>query len=243
MKNIHIGTSGWSYKGWKGKFYPENLRQEDYLTHYARHFKVAEINSSFYRLPTASTVQKWIEQVPKEFLFCPKISRYLSHMKKLNDPEEPLKRFFDVFAIMKKQMGPVLVQLPANVTFNATTEKAFYEALKNNYPEFSIAIEVRDESWYSEESIALMKKYHISLVMAQSELFPYKEEITAKDIYLRFHGPKELYASCYPAHTLREYSKKMRSWVSEGHRVWAFFNNDVNGYAVDNAKELMGYLQ
>jgi uncharacterized protein YecE (DUF72 family) len=144
MNNIHIGTSGWSYKGWKGKFY-------------AGHYGVTEINNSFYRLPSASTVKKWMEQVPKDFLFCPKISRYLSHMKKLNDPEEPLERFFEVFEPMKKQMGPVLIQLPANAPFKAPTEKRFYEILENDYREYAFAIEVRDESRYSEELMEMLE--------------------------------------------------------------------------------------
>src|SRR5690606_42037822 len=191
MSEIHIGTSGWSYKDWKGKFYPEKLKATDYLSFYSQHFNVTEINSSFYRLPLESTVYKWIDQVPPDFLFCPKISRYLSHMKKLNDPEEPLQRFFSIFHPMKTQMGPVLIQLPANATFNFSTDKIFYELLEQKYPEYNFAMEVRHESWYTTEALDLMRKYNIAFVIAQSERFPYKEFITAKDIYIRFHGPKE----------------------------------------------------
>jgi len=243
MNNIHIGTSGWSYKDWKGKFYPEKLKPTDYLSFYAQHYKVTEINSSFYHLPLASTVHKWVEQVPDDFLFCPKISRYLSHMKKLHDPEEPLERFFDVFKPMKKKMGPILIQLPASVMFDATTDEIFYEILMRKYPEYEFAMEVRHESWYSDESLDLMKKYNIAFVIAQSERFPYKEYITAKNIYVRFHGPKALYASSYSDHILKEYADKFLLWEQEGHRIWAFFNNDINGHALANTSKLLSYLQ
>src|SRR5690606_10170450 len=239
MAKIHVGTSGWSYKHWKGTFYPEKMKATDYLSYYSEHFEVTEINSSFYRLPLATTVHKWIEKVPDDFLFCPKISRYLSHMKKLNDPEEPLKRFFDVFEPMKKHMGPVLIQLPANATFNESVDRRFYETLENEYPEYSFAMEVRHESWYSEESLNLMKKYNIAFVIAQSERFPYQEFVTAKDIYVRFHGPDALYASPYTKEILEEYADKFLSWKADGHDVWVFFNNDIDGHALTDAKQLI----
>jgi len=243
MNNIHIGTSGWSYKDWKGKFYPEKLKPTDYLSFYAQHYKVTEINSSFYHLPLASTVYKWVDQVPDDFLFCPKISRYLTHMKKLHDPEEPLERFFDIFKPMKEKMGPVLIQLPASVMFDVTTEEIFYDTLMRKYPDYEFAMEVRHESWYSDESLDLMKKYNIAFVIAQSEQFPYKEFITAKNIYVRFHGPKALYASSYSDQVLQEYADKFLLWKKEGHHIWAFFNNDINGHALNNTSTLLSYLQ
>lgn len=243
MNEIHIGTSGWSYKGWKGTFYPEKLKTTDYLSFYAQHYKVTEINSSFYHLPLASTVHKWVDQVPDDFLFCPKISRYLSHMKKLHDPEEPLERFFDIFKPMKDKMGPVLIQLPASVAFDAKTDEIFYATLMNKYPEYEFAMEVRHESWYSNESLDLMKRYNIAFVIAQSEKFPYKEFITAKNIYVRFHGPKALYASSYSDQVLKEYAEKFLIWQKEGHTVWAFFNNDINGHALSNTSTLLNFIQ
>ena len=243
MDNIHIGTSGWSYKDWKGKFYPEKLKPTDYLSYYAQHYKVTEINSSFYHLPLASTIHKWVNNVSDDFLFCPKISRYLSHMKKLHDPEEPLERFFEIFNPMKDKMGPVLIQLPASVMFNATTVGIFYDTLMAKYPEYEFAMEVRHESWYSEESLDLMKRYNIAFVIAQSEQFPYKEFITAKNIYVRFHGPKALYASSYSDEALKEYADKFLVWKKEGHHIWAFFNNDINGHALNNTTTLLNFLK
>lgn len=236
-RNIHIGTSGWSYKHWRGIFYPGDVKPAEYLTFYARHFPVSEINNSFYKLPTQDTVAKWVDSVPPGFLFCPKMSRYLSHLKKLHDPQEPLDRFFKVFGDVGEHLGPILIQLPANSRFKADVAEQFYEAT-DQYADFRFALEVRHPSWFSEESIALMKRHRISLVFSQADKFPYYEEITARDIYLRFHGPTSLYSSSYSDEVLDAYAEKFARWADDGHRIWAFFNNDVGGHALDNAKKL-----
>lgn len=243
MAKIHIGTSGWSYKHWKEIFYPQKMKATDYLQFYSTHFNVTEINSSFYRLPISTTIDHWIEQVPDDFFFCPKMSRYLSHMKKLNDPEEPLARFFKLFEPMKKQMGPVLIQLPANASFNESRDRRFYEILEQLYPEYSFAMEVRHESWYSADSLNQMEKYNIAFVIAQSDRFPYQEFVTANDIYIRFHGPDALYASPYTMEVLEKYAEKFLSWKAAGHNVWVFFNNDIDGHALTNAKQLIGMVE
>ncbi|WP_026632133.1 DUF72 domain-containing protein [Dyadobacter alkalitolerans] len=235
---IHIGTSGWSYKHWKGIFYPNEMKPTDYISFYADHFSVSELNGSFYKLPTQETVLKWITMVPEDFLFCPKMSRYLSHMKKLHDPEEPLQRFFNIFEPVKQHLGPVLIQLPDNVKFNEAVVRPFYELLQSDYSDYRFAMEVRDESWFSDESLKLLKKHKVTLVFAQSEKFPYYEEITAKDIFIRFHGPESLYSSSYSDETLKEYALKFGEWVKQGHEVWAFFNNDVGGHALQNGAKL-----
>ncbi len=236
-RKIHIGTSGWSYKHWRGIFYPGNVKPAEYLTFYARHFPVSEINNSFYKLPTKGSVAKWIDSVPEGFLFCPKMSRYLSHLKKLRDPREPLERFFAVFDPFKEHLGPILIQLPANSRFHTEVAEAFY-AETDQYEGYRFALEVRHPSWFLEESIGLMKKHGITLVFSQADQFPYDEEITAKDIYLRFHGPTALYSSSYSDQILEDYAEKFASWAEEGHEVWAFFNNDIGGHALNNAKKL-----
>jgi uncharacterized protein YecE (DUF72 family) len=240
--SIHIGTSGWSYKHWKGIFYPDKMKPTDYLSYYAKHFSVSELNGSFYKLPTQDTVQKWVTMVPEDFVFCPKMSRYLSHMKKLHDPEEPLQRFFNIFDPIQNHLGPVLIQLPDNVRFNEAVVRPFYELLRNEYSAYRFAMEVRDESWFSAESIQLMKKFKVTLVMAHSEKFPYYEEVTAKDIFLRFHGPQSLYSSSYSDEDLKAFATKFGEWVKQGHIVWAFFNNDVGGHALSNGAKLKQFV-
>src|SRR5829696_1921950 len=239
-KRIHIGTSGWSYKHWRNIYYPAKLASSKWLPFYAQSFSSTEINGSFYRLPSQETVIKWMEQVPKNFVFCPKMSRYLTHMKKLNDPEEPLERFFGIFEPMKKRMGPVLIQLPPMLKFNYDTADYFFSLLKKQYRGYQFVVEIRHTTWLEEDSLTLMPKYDIGFVISQSHNeFPYLEAITAKNIYVRFHGPKELYASPYTDEMLNDFAKKFRRWVKEGHTIWAYFNNDVYGYAIEDAKRLM----
>lgn len=236
---IHIGTSGWSYQAWKGLFYPPTLPSTQWLRHYTGFFDSTEINGSFYRLPSVETVVKWTETVPDHFLFCPKMSRFLTHMKKLREPEEPLERFFTVFEPMKAKMGPVLVQLPSMLRFRYDIAEAFYRLLKFNYHPHEFVLEVRHASWLTEESLTLMTKYDIGLVISQSgHVFPYSEMITAKNVYLRFHGPEALYASAYSDPVLQAFAQKMRGWAEEGHTVWAYFNNDIHGYAPADAQRL-----
>lgn len=237
--NIHIGTSGWSYKAWKGLFYPQELSSSKWLDYYQTIFSTTEINGSFYRLPSVETVEKWTAQVPDDFLFCPKMSRFLTHLKKLREPEEPLERFFSVFEAMKKKMGPVLVQLPAMLTFNYDVAEQFYRLLKFSYSSYQFVMEVRHSSWLQEESVTLMAAFDIGFVISQSgNLFPYAETVTAKNIYVRFHGPEALYASSYNDEMLQDFARKFRQWAAEGHEVWAYFNNDINGYAPADAQRL-----
>ncbi|MCK7558688.1 DUF72 domain-containing protein [Chitinophaga sedimenti] len=243
MQKAHIGTSGWSYKHWKEIYYPATVKSADWLSFFAKDFDCIEINNSFYRLPKPETVQQWVTTVPDGFIFCPKMNRFLSHMKKLHDPEQPLQRFFDVFDPVRKHLGPILIQLPANATFNPEVTAHFYALLHNTYRQYQFSMEVRHESWYTEESLSLMRKYDIGLVIADSGgLFPSDEVLTAKHVYLRFHGPGKLYASAYHPNTLRAYAKKCRRWLNGGHQVWAFFNNDINGYALKDAQMLRRYL-
>ena len=241
---IHIGTSGWSYKHWKTIFYPPKLPATRWLEFYVQHFKTTELNTSFYRLPLHQTVINWTKRVPKDFLFCVKMSRYLTHLKKLKEPEETLEKFFDVFEPMKAMMGPVLIQLPPSLKFNFDTADELYSLLRKKYRKFEFVMEVRHTTWLEEVSLTLMSKYDIGLVISQSgDQFPYSEMITAKTIYLRFHGPGELYASSYSDEMLLDFAAKFKIWVKEGHEVWAFFNNDIHGHAIKDAKRLMELIK
>lgn len=236
--SIHIGTSGWSYKHWRLKFYPQGVKPVEYLAYYARYFNTTEINTSFYHLPRPQTVVHWAETVRKTFRFCPKISRYITHIKKLHDPEQTLPKFFDIFDPEIKRMGPVLIQLPPSLSFDPATAEHFYAALKK-YGGYRFALEPRHDSWLSDESIALLKKYRIAYVIAESGgKRTYMECITARHIYVRFHGPAG-FDSSYSEEFLLAFAQKMLQWKNAGHAVWAFFNNDGSAYAVYNARTLI----
>lgn len=243
-RKFHIGTSGWNYKHWKGPFYPGDLKVKDWLKFYSEHFTTTEINSSFYHMPSEKTVLNWVNTVPKGFRFCPKISRFITHMKKLRDVEEPVEYFFKVFDHMHANVGPVLVQLPRMVTFKPEKTETFYSLLRDRYRGYSFAMEIRHDSWLTKESIDMMRKHDITFVISQSGgLFPYEELVTAKNIYLRFHGPKGLYSSKYPDRTLKKYAKMCSEWIKDGHIIWAFFNNDVPYHAPFDAMRLRELIE
>lgn len=239
MERLHIGTSGRSYKHWKESYYPPQLKATEWLTYYSQQFSVAEINTSFYHLPKQQSVLNRMATVPPDFRFCPKLSRYITHMKKLLEPEEPLARFFDVFALMKLQLGPVLIQLPPQLKWRYDRAEHLYGVLKKLYYEYEFVLEVRHQSWLENDSLNLMAQYEIGFVISQSAgVFPYSEMVTAKNVYLRFHGPAALCASPYSDADLDYFAEKIRGWLAEGHNVWAFFNNDIDGHAFRDAARL-----
>jgi uncharacterized protein YecE (DUF72 family) len=241
---VHIGISGWSYYDWLGIFYPFNTRGAEWLPIYARSFDTTEINSSFYRLPRAKTVQDWVKQVPEGFMFCPKISRYLTHVQRLKDPEDSLQQFFEVFVTIKEKLGPILVQLPPTLKFEPEIVRHFFNVLRDSYSEYTFAIEPRHETWLTEEAMGLLREYNAAWVISQSGVgFPYAELVTAQHVYVRFHGPEVLYQSRYTDEMMVYYAEEMRVWLNAGHDVWVYFNNCYYGNAIDNARTLMLLLK
>ncbi|WP_291915922.1 DUF72 domain-containing protein [Chitinophaga sp.] len=235
---IHIGTSGWSYKHWRLRFYPIELTPTDYLGYYRQFFSTTEINTSFYHLPRPQTVAHWVETAKKGFHFCPKISRYITHIKKLNDPEESLPKFFDVFDPFHKKLGPVLIQLPPSLSFDEEKAKHFFTVLKQ-YKGYHYALEARHKSWFEDVPLALLRKHKIAFVIAEAgKRWPTASAVTHKHIYIRFHG-EEGFDSSYSDKTLKAYAKKILHWQETGHNIWAFFNNDGNANAINNALRLM----
>jgi len=241
--SIHIGTSGWVYPHWKGIFYPADCPQRSWLEYYARHFDTTEINASFYRLPTRAAVEKWQRMAGANSRFCPKISRYITHAKKLNDPEQGVPRFFDVFDILGRQAGPVLIQLPAVLSFHEQKVRHFMQYLYSHYRRFRFSIEARRPDWTSSEAIALLKEYHLGWVIAESGArFASAELVIARHIYLRFHGPDGSYATSHSNKMLAACAAKCLQWRQVGHAVWVYFNNDLGGHAIHNAMTLKNMI-
>jgi len=239
---IYIGTSGWSYKHWRGIFYPQGLKIANELPYYAGQFNTAEINNSFYRLPKKEMVRDWISKVPGSFYFCPKISRYITHAKKLNDPTEGLTRFFDVFDPFRRRLGPILIQLPAMLGFHREKVETFFRALKT-FKGHRFALEPRHSSWMGADAAGLLRKYRIGFVLALSGgRWPSREFITAPHIYIRLHGPNGYYDTSYSSQKLAALAKKCRQRQAAGHDIWIFFNNDGHAYAVKNATTLKRML-
>lgn len=241
--SIHIGTSGWSYRHWKNEFYPPGMKPTDYLSYYAKIFDITELNTCFYHIPRDTTIEGWKEKVPKGFKFCAKMSRFVTHIKRLKEAEPSLEKFFNAFAPLKDKMGPVLIQLPPSLKFDYDIAENFYTLLREEYKGYEFVMEVRHETWLENDSLNLMTRFNIGVVVSQSgSRFPYSEMVTAKNIYVRFHGPEQLYASSYSDEQLVYFAEKFKEWSEEGHDVWAFFNNDINGHAYENAKRLEQFV-
>lgn len=239
IPHLFIGTSGWSYKHWAGTFYPENVKSAGYLEYYTTNFNCVELNSSFYHLPLKTTVAGWVRRTSEPFMFCPKISRYVTHLKRLVNVEESLNLYFDVFEGMKARLGPVLIQLPPGLSFDKQLINNFLDLLTGKYGDYRFAIEARHKSWFTDDCFKLLEPYNTALVIADSgRRYPYYEVATADSVYFRFHGHEQLYASDYSEQELQYYAGKMIGWLKENKEVWAFFNNDFQGFAPKNAKRL-----
>ncbi len=236
-KHVHIGTSGFSYSDWQGLFYPPEVKSKTYLEYYATQFDCVELNSCFYHLPKKEVVQGWYNRTPGDFRFCPKLSRLITHIHKLKSPDL-LHAFFNVFEPLKEKLGPVLIQLPPSLKVDAPQVEPFFRFLQSRYGKFLFAVEARHPSWISEEAYHLLKTYQLEWVISDSGgVYPSAPIVIGKIVYLRFHGPRDLYSSDYPIDILQAYALLVRELLQQKKKIWAFFNNDVHGYAVKNARE------
>lgn len=237
--NLHIGTSGWSYKHWAEIFYPKEIKPDKYLEYYITKFGCVELNSSFYNLPLKTTVSGWMNRTPETFRFCPKLSRFITHQMQLVNVERGVWKFFDIFEGMKNRLGPVLIQLPPVLQYDKSLICNFFDLLKESYNQYRFAVEIRNKSWLNDIFFDLLSQHGIAFVVADSgDRYPYYETVTTGFAYLRFHGREQLYASDYREDDLKLYAEKIKLWLNEGKEVWVFFNNDYHGFAVRNAERL-----
>lgn len=238
---IHIGASGWNYDGWKGVFYPEKITGNAMLDAYVKTFSTVEVNGTFYSLPEPETVADWSRRVPADFLFSVKASRYITHMKKLKDPEEPLSNLFEILESFGDKLGPVLFQLPPG--WNADTERL--EHFLKQLPKcFRYTFEFRDESWFCEEVYALLDQYRVSLCFYDYEKKQSPHHHFADFVYLRLHGPEATaYKGSYPDETLDDYAKNCLSWRKNGQSIFVYFDNDEKAQAPRDAQRLINRVK
>lgn len=284
---IRIGISGWRYPPWRGSFYPKGLRQDDELAYASSHLSVIEINGSFYSLQRPESYAAWYDATPKGFVFTNKANRFITHTLRLRDAGKPLANVLasGVFALREK-LGPFLWQLPPNFKFDADRLEGFlsllphdteaalalargHEARMDDRAFLTIdrkrklrhAIEVRHESFMDPAFIALLRKYKVALVVADTAgKWPYMEDVTADFMYLRLHGDAELYASGYSDAALAHWSERIRAWTTGGQPddavlassktppkraqrdLYCFFDNDIKVHAPYDAQKLMALL-
>lgn len=234
-----IGTSGWSYEHWRGPFYPSSLPSRDRLDHYAQHFLTVEIDSTFYRLPSESTLQEWHDSVPVGFVFSVKASRYITHMKKLMEPEQTVPALLDRISLLGEKLGPILFQLPPRWRCNVDRLAEFLDALSGD---FRYVFEFRDHSWFNREVLELLADHRAAFCVYDLDGFQSPDVITTNFTYVRLHGPGGAYHGCYTATTLAQWQHKVSRWQSDGLHGYCYFDNDEAGYAPMNALSLQSLL-
>jgi uncharacterized protein YecE (DUF72 family) len=227
-----VGTSGYAYKQWKGSFYPEKLPDKEMLSFYGQQFRTVEINHSFYRMPVESMVAKWGEHVPAGFQFALKLNQKITHIQKLRDAGENLKRFLEAASVLQPQnkLGPILVQVPPTFKADPAVLESF---LSLRPPAFRFAFEVRHPSWHTEETYGLLRRHETALCMAETDKEPAPETLTANFAYLRLrkedYTPKELSA----------WRAKIETWLAAGVDVFVYLKHEDEGKAPAFARRLL----
>jgi uncharacterized protein YecE (DUF72 family) len=229
-----IGCSGWQYKHWRGSFYPADLPAARWFDYYVTQFDTVEINNTFYRLPAGSTFAAWRQQAPSGFLYAIKASRFLTHMKKLNDPSEPLHRLFQRARMLRQTLGPVLYQLPPRWTVDRQRLATFLRALPARKKH---AIEFRDRSWYRDDVFALLERHGVALCLHDMAGSATEKIAVGPFVYVRFHGP-EKYSGRYADKTIEGWAVWLAARMRESRAVFGYFNNDAAAQAPRDAIRL-----
>jgi uncharacterized protein YecE (DUF72 family) len=268
MRETRIGISGWTYPPWRGTFYPKTLAHGRELDYASRQVNTIEINGSFYALQKPASYEKWYASVPDDFLFAVKATRFITHIRRLNEVESALANFFaSGLLALKEKLGPILWQFPPSMKFDPERFEKFLRMLPHDSEQASVlaeqhdswmggrtyvdcdrkrkirnAIEVRHESFRDPAFFKLLKKYRSALVISHStDAWPYFEELTSDFVYARLHGEGELYSGGYGERALSQWARKIREW-REARPVFLYFDNDTKVRAPFDAIELASKL-
>lgn len=230
---LHVGTSGYAYKPWKGSFYPEKLPDKEMLKFYASQLSTVEINYSFYRMPKESVLQGWAATVPDGFQFAMKANQKITHVSRLRNCESTLKRFLEVASVLLEgnKLGPILVQLPPNFKFDAALLEEF---LGLRPRAFRFAFEVRHASWYTEETYALLRRFETALCLAETDDFEPPDVVTAGFVYVRLRKEE------YSAKELAAWRKRFEAWMDGGVDVYVYVKHEDAGKGPKYARALLG---
>jgi uncharacterized protein YecE (DUF72 family) len=229
---VIIGTSGWQYDDWRGRLYPRNLAQSKWLAHYAERFQSVEVNNAFYRLPEVSTFERWRDSTPDDFVLSLKASRYLTHVRRLRDPAEPVHRLMERAGSLQSKLGPILIQLPANFRADQPALRRTLEAFPKHV---RLAFEPRHESWYQDGTEELLASRNVALCLSDTPERKAPVWRTADWGYLRFHQGRAAPAPCYGRKALHTWAERLATLWSPNDDVFAYFNNDHGGCAVRDA--------
>jgi uncharacterized protein YecE (DUF72 family) len=235
-----IGTSGWTYDGWRGLFYPADVPKKDWLAWYGTQFPTAEINGSFYRTPSLDAVRGWRDQTPKHFCFAWKASKFITHWKRLTDKcENSIALMETRLKALSPKVGVVLFQLPPQFSKNRERLASFLKMLPRRH---RYAFEFRHPSWYEDDILDLLRDRDVSLCLSDHHDAPAPWEVTARHVYVRGHGPGGRYRDNYPDATLRTWARHIRTWRRQRRAVFVYFDNDQKSAAPQDARRLMTLL-
>jgi uncharacterized protein YecE (DUF72 family) len=238
--NWHIGCSGFHYKDWKGRFYPEGLPQRKWFDFYCEHFKTLELNVTFYRFPQLSFLQTWYSKSPADFRFAVKAPRAITHYKKFNDTTELITSFYDTInSGLQEKLGPVLFQLPPSFTYD---DEKLNRIINSLNPSFKNVLELRHASWWNDTVYKKLASHNITFCGMSHPNLPNDVIQNAPVVYYRFHGVPVLYRSPYSKDFLKGVidAVKQNPHAREG---WFYFNNDFDAVGVSNAKDMISLIK
>lgn len=230
----YLGTSGWTYDHWSGRFYPADVSKKKWFEYFADHFDTVELNASFYRIPKESVVESWNARAPHDFVFSVKMSRLVTHVKKLRNCDNELEWFFGVFKPLRQKIGMYLIQIPPSIKVNHDLLKQFCATLPSSAP---ITFEFRNRSWYVQQTYEILREFNHSFCIHDMSGSSTERIVTGSAAYLRFHGYQERYGGDYSDEILADWADWIES-QTEKTPVYAYFNNDFEGFAVKNCLRL-----
>ena len=236
---VYIGTSGWNYDHWKGPFYPADLPKNKWFEYYAGKLGTVEINNSFYQLAAANTWEKWRKAAPERFVYSVKGNRYITHMKKLKDPEEGIENLISRARLLSEHLGPVLFQLPPRWKCNPERLSHFLDHLPKD---IRFTFELRDESWWNEAVYSRLRRHSAAFCIFHLAGVQSPMKVTAPFVYIRLHGPGGKYEGKYDRDTLAGWAEEISQWRAAAHDVYCYFDNDQGGFAAQNALALAQLL-
>jgi len=234
-EGVHVGCSGWVYRHWKGQFYPKGLAQKRWFEHYSAEFDTVEINASFYRLPRPETVDGWRDKAPPGFRYAVKVNRFITHMKKLIDCSEAIDEFITLARRLGPTLGPLLYQLPPSLKRNDERLDSFLARLPT---ELEHVVEFRNGDWYADDVLALLDAHGVGFVVHDLIGLASPRWASGRTAYVRFHGTSGKYRGRYTGKQIAHWANWLRDQRAAGRTGWAFFNNDIGGDAIEDARAL-----
>ena len=239
LRKYYIGCSGWHYDHWRALYYPEGLPKSKWLQFYVKEFSTVELNNSFYHLPSEKAFVTWRESTPDNFLFAVKVSRFITHIKRLRNLDSAVENFLSRACLLQDKLGPLLYQLPPNMKRNDEVLENFLSLLPQKYQH---AFEFRHDSWIDDSVFHILQQYHVGLCVFDMPGFTCPLVATTDFAYIRFHGSHSLYSSCYSDEELSQWAQKIIQLDEKAKAVYIYFNNDAEAFAIRNALTLAKFI-